>query len=314
MITRRHVRVKVAQSIYALLNDVERDLIEEIKFFQNSVQQSQELFLLSFDFLRATYRHAEALLKSLKMLRTPDLEAQKKLETILDNSYFNFLMDHPIGQKKGMSRKLKHWELEFDYVQKVFKNWETSDSFQEHMAQDNPSIDQQKTLLVDYFKSFVATSDTLAEHYEDIQITWSDDLPLINTYLLRQLKGIQLGDSASFQFPEFNNRSEEVEFGRELLEKTFTQNDALQKEFEDKTPNWDSDRIAQMDAILIKMALAELLHFPEIPPRVTLNEYLEIAKDYSTPKSNQFINGLLDKLVREFKESNRLVKTGRGLR
>ena len=314
MITRRHVRVKAAQSIYALFNDVDRDLHDEVQFFQKSIQQAQELFLLSFDFLRATYRMAEEKNKSLGQLRTPDLEGQHKMQVILSNPFFVFLVEHPIGEKKGISRKLKHWELEFEYVQKLFKSWESSENFQTYLALENPTTEQQKAFLVDYFKSFVATSEALAEHYEDYQLTWADDLPLVNTFLLRQLKAIQLNEADSFKFPEFSNRSEEIQFGAALLEKTFTQNDALQKEFENKTPNWDSDRIAQMDAILIKMALAELLFFEEIPPRVTLNEYLEIAKDYSTPKSNQFINGLLDKLVREFKENNRLNKTGRGLR
>ncbi|MGC6478803.1 MAG: transcription antitermination protein NusB [Flavobacteriaceae bacterium] len=314
MITRRHVRIKAAQSIYALLNDSERDLQDEVQFFQKSIQNSQELFLLSFDFIRATYREAEAKQQALQKLRVPDLKAEAELQAILSNDYFIFLMEHPIGSKKGMSRRLKHWDLEFEYVKKIYQSWEKSDAFQTYTALESPNKEEQHQFLLHYFKHFVATSDRLAEHYEDLQLTWADDLPLVNTHMLRQLKAIRLNDPASFQFPEFSNRSEEIVFGVALLEKTFTQNDLLQKEFENKTPNWDADRIAQLDAILIKMALAELLYFEEIPPRVTLNEYLEIAKDYSTPKSNQFINGLLDKLVKEFKENNRLLKSGRGLR
>jgi len=104
-----------------------------------------------------------------------------------------------------------------------------------------------------------------------------------------------------------------VKFGIELFEKAIVNEEELQKELDGKTPNWDSERIANLDAILIKLAIAELFYFSNIPPKVTLNEYLEIAKEYSTPKSNLFINGVLDSLVKEYEKSNRMNKQGRGL-
>ena len=110
-----------------------------------------------------------------------------------------------------------------------------------------------------------------------------------------------------------NVSDEDPRFAIELLKKVVVNNDALQDEMIGRTPNWDSDRIALLDAIMIKMAMAELLYFPSIPPKVTMNEYIEISKDYSTPKSNIFINGILDKTIRDFEESGRLNKSGRGL-
>jgi N utilization substance protein B len=104
-----------------------------------------------------------------------------------------------------------------------------------------------------------------------------------------------------------------IDFGIELFEKAIANEEALQKELDGKTPNWDSERIANLDAILIKLAIAELFYFSNIPPKVTLNEYLEIAKEYSTPKSNLFINGVLDSLVKEYEKTNRMNKQGRGL-
>jgi N utilization substance protein B len=106
---------------------------------------------------------------------------------------------------------------------------------------------------------------------------------------------------------------EDMDFGVHLLEQVIAKEDELQKELNGKTPNWDEERIAHLDNIILKTAIAELLFFPNIPVKVTLNEYLEIAKDYSTPNSNHFVNGVLDKLVREFQEEKRLNKTGRGL-
>ena len=120
-------------------------------------------------------------------------------------------------------------------------------------------------------------------------------------------------DPKSYLLPRLLKDSDDMEFAKELLAKTLLRNSEFEKEIVDKTPNWDKDRIAEIDAILLKMAICELLHFSSIPERVTLNEYLEIAKEYSTPKSSIFINGVLDKLVREYRATGKLKKTGRGL-
>ena len=140
---------------------------------------------------------------------------------------------------------------------------------------------------------------------------WVDDLPVVNTYLLKQLRKLRDADQSSLNFPNIAERKKTL-LGKTLYEKVIT-NEEVYKEFEGKTPNWDKDRIATLDSLLIKIALAELIYFPEIPPKVTLNEYLEIAKEYSTPKSNQFINGVLDSLVKSYIKDNKMQKQGRGL-
>jgi N utilization substance protein B len=131
--------------------------------------------------------------------------------------------------------------------------------------------------------------------------------------LSKSFKQLKEGIPESLSFPDFEKQPEDIVFGRTLLEKVIVNDEQLQNELEGKTPNWDTDRIAQIDNVILKIAIAELLYFPSIPSKVTLNEYLEIAKDYSTPNSNNFVNGVLDKLVKEFEQENRLNKTGRGL-
>ncbi|MGY8923429.1 MAG: transcription antitermination factor NusB, partial [Flavobacteriales bacterium] len=130
---------------------------------------------------------------------------------------------------------------------------------------------------------------------------------------VKMLKHIDLNSPQSLTFPRSIENQEDTDFGIKLLEKVISNDSNLQEELLGKTPNWDAERIAQLDNVILKVAIAELLYFPMIPSKVTLNEYLEIAKDYSTPKSNNFVNGVLDKLVREFDQENRLNKTGRGL-
>ena len=159
----------------------------------------------------------------------------------------------------------------------------------------------------------IAPNEQLFDFLEDEQLTWSDDFPVVNTFIVKQLKTCHPDQEISFELPDVSTIQEEIQFGEQLLKTLLTHSEALQKELEGKTPNWEAERIVTLDNLLLQMAIAELLYFDEIPPRVTLNEYLEIAKDYSTPKSNIFINGVLDKLVKEFKTSNRMNKQGRGL-
>jgi N utilization substance protein B len=126
-------------------------------------------------------------------------------------------------------------------------------------------------------------------------------------------KQLSSDKQSGLPFPDFTKNQEDILFGRELLEKVIAKDEDLQKELEGKTPNWDADRIARLDNVVLKIAIAELLFFPQIPTKVTINEYLEITKDYSTPNSNNFVNGVLDKLVKEFSHEKRLNKSGRGL-
>jgi N utilization substance protein B len=188
-----------------------------------------------------------------------------------------------------------------------------SEKFDAYAKKRSPTLEDDRAILAYFFKEIVAPSDGFYDYIEDKELTWIDDLPVVNTFLLKVLNKIDPQDSNSLHFPEMNAANEDPQFAIELLEKVVVNNETLQDEMVGRTPNWDSDRIAVLDAIMIKMAMAELLFFPTIPAKVTMNEYIEISKDYSTPKSNIFINGILDKTIRDFEESGRLNKSGRGL-
>ena len=161
------------------------------------------------------------------------------------------------------------------------------------------------------FEEIIAPNDKLYDYYDELNLGWIDDLPLINTLILKSIK--QLKPNASISLKEFDIAEDDKEFLIDLFRKTVLHQHEFTPEIDDKTPNWDTERIADMDMILIKMALTEFLYFPSIPTKVTINEYIEIAKDYSTRKSSYFINGVLDKLLKDFSKSGRLNKIGRGL-
>ena len=148
-------------------------------------------------------------------------------------------------------------------------------------------------------------------YYEDTCISWVDDLPLVNTMILKELKKTNV--SQQLKLTKLFKDEDDKKFGKELLTKVVLNNEELSKYIDVKTPKWDTDRIASMDAILMKMAICEFLKFSSIPVKVTMNEYLEIAKEYSTQKSSTFINGILDSLLKDFKKEGKMEKMGRGL-
>jgi N utilization substance protein B len=179
------------------------------------------------------------------------------------------------------------------------------------MMNKKSSFEEDKDFVIAMFSELIAPNEKLYEYLEDYKLTWVDDIPVVNTQILKQLK--QVLENDEFRVSKLYKDQEDKEFVCLLFRKTVLNEVALAKEYIDKTPNWDADRIAEIDTIILKMAICEFLKFPSIPVKVTINEYLEIAKEYSTPKSSIFINGILDNLVKEFQNENKILKTGRGL-
>lgn len=313
MLTRRHVRIKIMQSVYALSNGNQNSLTDEVKFIKNSLIGVFDLYLIKLAFFKALHQHATNQHKiNETQIRTQDSFAPLH-QIIANNKCLIFLAKHKKLDLFISSKKMNHWELEFDYIKKIYTSLLKSQLFEGYRALTEPTDEQQIRFVVSLFKDFIAPDDSLYHYFEDLNMTWIDDLPLVNTFLLKQLKRLDLDSQSSLEFPDFNKNKEDIEFGIELFEKAIAYEGVLQKELDGKTPNWDSERIANLDAILIKLAIAELFYFSNIPPKVTLNEYLEIAKEYSTPKSNLFINGVLDSLIKEYEKTNRMNKQGRGL-
>ena len=311
MLTRRHLRIKVMQSLYSLIQNREGNLEQEVNFFKKSYLSSFSLYLTLLAFLKSIYEHAV----DQKYLQK-DLRTKVNLfhpAPLVENKILKFIAHHPTLIKFIKKRKIKFWELDFDYVKINFKALMDNKKFQSYAQKKSPSLDDDRVILYFFFKEIVAPSDGFYDYIEDKELTWIDDLPVVNTFILKTINKIDPQDSNSIYFPEMNTSEEDPQFAIGLLKKVVINNDTLQREMVGRTPNWDTDRIALLDAIMIKMAMAELLYFPSIPPKVTMNEYIEISKDYSTPKSNIFINGILDKTIKDFEKLGRLNKSGRGL-
>ncbi|NNM17728.1 MAG: transcription antitermination factor NusB, partial [Croceitalea sp.] len=210
-------------------------------------------------------------------------------------------------------RKLKNWYLNEDYIKILYKEIVASDAYKEYMRSEKDSYENDITLVLNLYKHIIAPNEKIYEYFEDDKLTWVDDIPIVNTFLVKRLKKAKPTIKENFFLPNLLKDEQDMVYAKQLLVKTLLNNAQWEGEIEGKTPNWDKERIAEIDYILLKMAICELLNFSSIPEKVTINEYLEIAKEYSTPKSSIFINGILDKLVKEYKSSGKMQKMGRGL-
>lgn len=313
MLTRRHIRIKVMQSIYAISDESQVSIEDKAKFIKNSFVNMFDLYLVKLYFFKALQIHASEQYK----ISTTKLHLKDKKENlhklIASNRYLIYLANNKQLNQLLSVKKINHWELEFDYVKKIYAKLLESDLLIKYSKLKTFSKKEQRDFVVSIFKNIIAPDDSLYNYFEDVNINWVDDIPPVNTFLLKQLKKMDVDVQNTIYFPSLDKNKEDIVFGVDLFEKAIVYQEELKKELEGKTPNWEIKRIARLDSILIKLAIAELFYFPNIPPKVTLNEYLEITKEYSTPKSNSFINGVLDSLVKEYEKTNRINKQGRGL-
>ena len=206
---------------------------------------------------------------------------------------------------------LKNWEEDNEYVKIIFDELQKSDLYKKYLNTEEDSFKVDKAFVVDFFKEIIAPNDKLGEYYEDTMISWVDDIPFVNTWVVKSLSKCKA--NATFFLGNLYKDKDDEDFVSNLFKKTVLKHKEYEVDIEEKTPNWETDRIADIDMILIKMAITEFINFPSIPTRVTINEYIEVSKDYSTEKSSYFINGVLDKISKEFINNKRIVKIGRGL-
>ncbi len=314
MLTRRQLRVKVMQCIYALIQSEDDSLEKQEKFLRVSIENTYTLYLLILCLLREIHSLAlHHVLQDTKKYMASASDEYPNKKKFVQNGLLLHLVENPPLDEELKKRKIKGWYLNEDYVKIIFKEINAHPLYLEYMKKEGRTFAEDKSLIIDLFREVIAPNEKLYEFFEDDKLTWVDDIPLVNTFILKQFKAAKENSPSRFFLPRLLKDEDDMDFAQKLLTKTLLQNSALEAEIQGKTPNWDKDRIADIDAILMKMAICELLNFPSIPERVSINEYLEIAKEYSTPKSSIFINGVLDKLVKEYKADGKLKKSGRGL-
>ncbi|HMI06555.1 MAG TPA: transcription antitermination factor NusB [Flavobacterium sp.] len=312
MLNRRHIRVKVMQSIYAMHQNGSDNLEKEEKFLLFSIESIQDLYLIMLSALIEIRKKEINFLEKSSKKHIVSAEDKNPNRKFVNNAILELLSENNSLSIALENRKINNWTLNDDYINILLAAIKESELYENYMQNRNNNFEEDRQFIADIFE-LIASNDKLYDYLEDYKLTWVDDIPLVNTQIMKQLKGIKSAADDSFRVPKLYKDMEDKEFVSNLFRKTVLNETELSKEYIDKTPNWDTERIAEIDTIILKMAICEFLKFPSIPVKVTINEYLEIAKEYSTPKSSIFINGILDNLVKEFTANKKLVKTGRGL-
>jgi N utilization substance protein B len=311
MINRRHIRVKVMQSVYAMLQSQNDDIIREEKFLKHSVLKMFDLYVLNIQLLVEIQKLAAkkmALSKKKILATASDLKPNTKF---IDNKVINTIAESVSLESYLELNSLNNWEDNSEYVKIIFEELQKSDLYKKYLTTAEDSFKVDKSFVVDFFKEIIAPNEKLAEYYEDKMISWVDDIPFVNTWVVKTLSKQKA--NGLFVLGSLYKDKDDEDFVSNLFRKTVLKQAEYEKDIADKTPNWETDRIAEIDMILIKMAITEFINFPSIPTRVTINEYIEVSKDYSTSKSSYFINGVLDKISKEFIDDKKIVKIGRGL-
>jgi N utilization substance protein B len=313
MLNRRHLRVKVLQSLYAYHQSSSRDIKLHEKNLLQSIDKVYEMYIWMLSLISevGSYAEADAQERANKHLPTAeDLNADVK---ILGNRFILSL-----HQNKDFLAALKKykisWTFEPELAKTLFIILKNSQEYKDYLQKTGDTIQTDKDIIKFIFKKVILKSSLAEQVFEDKFIYWPVDKDVLQALIAKTFKNFSDEDFQQNKLAEVSgNWEEDREFIVNLFEQSIRYNDDYQQLITEKTQNWEPDRIAMMDTLLMKMAIVEFVNFNSIPVKVTINEYLEISKEFSTPKSNSFINGILDKILSELKEQKKINKIGRGL-
>jgi len=313
MLNRRHIRIKVMQSMYAFKGTESDNIIKEQKFLLHSLDSMFDLYLSQLALLTELLKKSQDYNQKIQNKRIKS-DADRNLSLrFQENQLLHLISGNNLLQEAISNRKLNFWDLDFEYVDIIFKAILNSELYKTYIEDADTNFKKDKQFVISIFTEIIAPNDKLYDYFEDKKLTWVDDIPVVNTAILKVLRKLKLTSPETALLPELYKDDEDREFAIDLFKKTFLNSSKLGEEISEKTTNWDAERLASLDGVLLKMALCEFQKFSSIPYKVTINEYLEVAKEYSTPKSSLFINGILDKIVKEYQSENIYLKAGRGL-
>ena len=302
------------QYLYALeISDFE-DTKEHHKNLLRGIESIHDLFLLQISFLIQILNKAKSAYSISKASISGNISLKYSDERFSKNIFLDLISKNSKIISLINSRKFIDWEIDFKYVNLIYNDLVNSEIFNDYINSDEKSYELDKKLVYNLCKEVIIPNDKFQEFLEEKNIFWMDDFPLVNTMLLKYIKKSSIKSiDKDFYFELYTNVSDK-KYADDLANlsiRNFKNNNDLINKY---VSNWDIDRIAKIDLVILNLAITEIREFKLIPVKVSLNEYIEISKDYSTEKSSFFINGVLDKYIKDLLENNSLIKEGRGLR
>ena len=307
MISRVLIRLKIVQRIYAYYQNGGKNLDTAEKELFFSLSKAYDLYNYLLLLMVEVTKQANKKLNAAKNKLIPTKEELFPNTKFVENRFIaqlevnKQLLDFAGNQKKT-------WENEADFVKSLCEQIMESDIYKEYMASETSSYEEDREVWRKIYKKIIFNNAELDQVLEDQSLYWNDDKEIVDTFVLKTIKRFEEKNGPKQELlPEFKD-DEDQDFARRLFRRAILNSDYYRHLISENTKNWDLDRVAFMDVIIMQIALAEVLSFPNIPVSVSLNEYVEIAKLYSTPKSGGFINGTLDGIVNQLKKENKLTK------
>lgn len=312
MFNRRFLRIKVLQALYAYHQDGSPNRTTHERAMLKSIDKAYELYiyLLSLPTEFRFYIDKELDKQTSKYFPTDEIITP--LQAMHNNQCIAVLEKSEEINSRMRSLKL-HWTGTTDLFKSAWNDLKQNEAFLNYSKRATHSFGEDKKILSEIYQIFIAESDIFEKYMEEQFINWEDDQVLVTNALLKSISLMTEDGTGDFLITESTLKAEDEKFMIDLFRKTIEQDEELTRLIGDKTKNWETDRIAIIDLILMKMALCEILNEPHIPVKVSINEYLELAKLYSTPNSHGFINGVLDKVQLDLKKQQKINKQGRGL-
>jgi N utilization substance protein B len=312
MLNRRHLRIKILHVLFGYYQDEDRDPKRSRQALDHSTQKMQELYLMLLDMVGSMQALAIERIESgyKKQLPSPeDLNPNTKFVTnkplrVLANS------EH---LRKACEAHGVGWANRQELLKAIFRALLDHEEYHEYMASEERGFQVDRESLVRMFRKHMVNFDMFQDMLEEESIFWVDDLDLAASMAIKTIKTIKESDEEVELLPLWRDDDDDKAFMEDLFTQTLALGEESETHIKEGAQNWELERIATTDRILMKMALAEARTFESIPLKVTLNEYIELSKYYSTPKSHGFINGILDQLFTKLKESGAIKKVGRGL-
>lgn len=314
MISRRSVRVKVMQAVYGYERSEDALPATFRKSLQANIHSVKDLYIYLLYSIREVANEVEvvARIKASKYLPT---EEDKNFSTKLLSNFFIQSLNLSEEFQKELKKTALADQFEEAIRQHLYKNLSESSEYKAYLDTDREFDVEQDRKIIDFlFNDILLSNEMFLEHIEEVFPSWEDDAEFVVGAVRENIKKSK--DSVKLQLDKNSVKGkllELSEFADKLFEKVVQSKETLTEEIEPYLKNWEMERIAVLDLIMIRMALTEFTDFPSIPVKVTMNEYIDIAKDYSSPKSKDFVNGVLDRMMKDMTKQGLIVKTGRGL-
>lgn len=307
MINRALIRIKAVQMVYAYYQSGNKDLVKAEKEFFHSLEKAYELYFFLLQLILAVTHFAEQRIDAGRNKYLPTEEEKNPNLRFVDNAFVTQLaqnesLNHYLNNS-GMS-----WVNYDSFVKLVYDKIVAEDFFQEYMNEPEASYESDKELWRKIFKRILLTSEELYEVLEEQSIYWNDDLDIVITFVMKSIKRFDASTGADQPLLPMYKDDSDKEYASALFRNSILHGVQYRALIEEATKNWELERLALMDLLILQVALTEIMEIEGIPVNVSLNEYIDIAKVYSTQKSGTFVNGILDQVVTILREQNKLFK------